>query len=261
MGSLSGKTALITGATGGLGREYAKRLMEEGADVVLSDLTTEELEKRKEKLDSRLADAPGNVRGHVAADVSTEDGCRLLYEKSSELAPGLDILINNAGVITYGHFHEVPPPRWEALMQVNLLAPMRLSHLFLKDMICRGAGHIVFTCSVAGFVATALGAPYSTSKFGLRGFAMAMAREVKPMGVNVTVVYPFWVKTKLLDSPSYGGAEVGKLPDFFVENPSRVVKAAVKGIKKKRLHVYPGPYAKLVWQAAKLCPFTSRQAH
>jgi short-subunit dehydrogenase len=81
------------------------------------------------------------------------------------------------------------------------------------------------------------------------------------MGVNVTVVYPFWVKTKLLDSPSYGGAEVGKLPDFFVENPSRVVKAAVKGIKKKRLHVYPGPYAKLVWQAAKLCPFTSRQAH
>ncbi len=260
MESLSGKTVLITGATGGLGKEYAKQLVEQGAGVILSDLTTEELERRKDKLEAKLPDAPGKVLGYAAADISTEDGCRLLYDKSRELAPELDILVNNAGVITYGYFHQVPPMRWEALMQVNLLGPMRLSHLFLKDMTHRGSGHIVFTCSVAGFVPTALGTPYSTSKFGLRGFAMAMAAEVKPMGVHVTVVYPFWVKTRLLDSPSYGAAEVGKLPDYFVENPSRVVKAAVKGIRKKKLHVYPGPYAKVVRQATRLYPFISRQA-
>ena len=92
-------------------------------------------------------------------DIASPQGCYDLYEKSSELAPEVDILINNAGIITYGDFPDVPQEKWEALMQVNLLAPMRLTYNFLPDMIKRGRGHLVFMSSVAGFVATSQGTP------------------------------------------------------------------------------------------------------
>ncbi|MFW6237131.1 MAG: SDR family NAD(P)-dependent oxidoreductase, partial [Desulfosudaceae bacterium] len=120
---------------------------------------------------------------------------------------------------------------------------------------------IVFMCSVAGFAATSLGTPYSASKFGLRGFAMALSGELKNKGVYVTIVYPSWVSTKLLASPDFGSAEVKPLPRIFAENPEKVIRASITGIRKNKHHVCPGLLAKLVWQGAKIRPIVSQQSH
>ena len=173
----------------------------------------------------------------------------------------IDILINNAGNINYGLFHEIPQDKYELLMSVNLLAPMRLTHLFLPHMVGRKSGQIVFMCSVAGYIPTSLGTPYSASKFGIRGFSMGLYGELKELGIAVTIIYPSWVNTKLLKSPEFGGASVGKLPDVLTEEPERVVKRAVKGISKQKLHVYPSLFSRTVWVGTKFWPIISKQAH
>jgi short-subunit dehydrogenase len=77
----------------------------------------------------------------------------------------------------------------------------------------------------------------------------------------VTIIYPSWVKTKLLESPEFGSAKVGRLSAILAENPAKVVAEAIRGIRRNKLHVRPGPFAKLVWHAAKARPIVSRQSH
>ncbi|MFP4040363.1 MAG: SDR family NAD(P)-dependent oxidoreductase [Desulfosudaceae bacterium] len=257
MKSLDGKTILITGAAGGLGQEYTRQLLALGARVILADVNEDALKTTAD----RLPRASGSIMGTIGADISGPEGCRRLYHAAGEIAPRVDLLINNAGLINYGYFWEIPADKCDTLIAVNLLAPMRLSRLFVPDMIRHGSGHIVFTCSVAGFAATALGTPYVTSKFGMRGFAMALSGEVREKGLNITIVYPSWVKTRLLDSPEFGSAEIKSLPSIFSEDPAKVVAASIRGIRKNRLHVCPGLFAKLVWQAARFRPVVSRQSH
>lgn len=257
MKSLQGTTILITGAAGGLGQEYARQLLALGARLILADLDQSALEE----MSGRLKEAPGKILSAVGADISGPNGCEQLYQETRKITPHLDMLINNAGLINYGYFWEIPPDKWEKLMDVNLMAPMRLCRLFVPDMIERGSGHIVFMCSVAGFAATSLGTPYSSSKFGLRGFAMGLSGEIKDKGVHTTIIYPSWVNTKLLNSSEFGSAELKALPSIFAENPVQVIRESIKGIRKNRLHVCPGLFAKIVWQAARAWPIVSRQSH
>jgi short-subunit dehydrogenase len=90
---------------------------------------------------------------------------------------------------------------------------------------------------------------------------MALSGELKGKGVDVTNIYPFWVKTNLLKSPEYGSAKINKLPSFFAGNPAKVIQEAIEGIRKRKLHVYPGMYAKIVFSASRWSPIVSKQAH
>jgi short-subunit dehydrogenase len=257
MKSLTGKTILITGAAGGLGQEYTKQLLNLGAHIILADLN----ELALKTISDQYKNKPGTILGVIEADISSRRGCETLYRTTKTITPHLDILINNAGIINYGYFWEIPYNRWEALININLLAPMWLSQLFLPDMVERKSGHIVFMCSLAGIAATSLGTPYTTSKFGMRGFAMALSGEMKDKGLQTTIIYPSWVKTKLLNSPEFGSAQVKSLSSFLTENPVKVIKESINGIRKNKLHVYPGLFAKIVSQFAKLRPLVSRQSH
>ncbi|MEW6079876.1 MAG: SDR family NAD(P)-dependent oxidoreductase [Thermodesulfobacteriota bacterium] len=257
MKSLKDNIILITGAAGGLGQEFARQLLALGAHLILTDLD----EKALAEISGGLRQASGKILGMIGADISGAKGCEQLHQEVQRIAPRVDMLINNAGLINYGYFWEIPADKWEKLMEVNLTAPMRLCRLFVPDMIARGDGHVVFICSVAGFAATSLGTPYSTSKFGLRGFAMGLSGELKDKGVRATIVYPSWVNTKLLRSPEFGAAAVKPLPSIFAEDPVKVIREAITGIRKNRLHVCPGLFAKIVWQAARVRPIVSRQSH
>lgn len=263
MKDLSGMRVLVTGAAGGMGREYARQLLDLGCSLILTDLDGERLAAVTREILEAQARPTGAIAGLIEADITQPDGCRGIYEKTIELAGGADMLINNAGVIAYGDFHELPQERWEALMQVNLLAPMRLTFLFLPGMIRQGRGHLVFMSSVAGFIPTAHGAAYSCSKFGLRGLGMALSGEVKDKGIQVTNVYPWWVATDMLRSPEYGSASIGRLPlpGIMTDRPGKVVREVIRGIRRNRLHVYPGPFAKGSWIASKVYPLISKQAH
>jgi short-subunit dehydrogenase len=263
MKDLHGRTVLLTGAAGGMGRQFATQLMELGCRVILTDYGAAKLRHTAREILEGDRAFPGSIAGLIEADLAGPQGCTEIFEKAGELAGDVDILINNAGTITYGDFHEVPPERWEGLMQVNLLAPMRLTHLFLPGMLSRGRGHLVFMSSVAGFIPTSQGTPYSCSKFGLRGFGMGLWGEVRTRGIDVTCVYPWWVMTDLLKSPEFGTAQVGRLPlpGLLADRPERVVREIVTAMRKGRLHCYPGIFAKGAWMVSRIVPLISRQAH
>lgn len=246
MTNLQNAVVLITGATGGFGQELTRQLLTLGSQLVLSDLDAAKLQAQA--IASQKEAKNGKVLTTIAADLSVPEASERLYARIKELDIMVDVLINNAGLGLYGRMDELPTDSWERLMQVNLLAPMRLSALFGRDAIARGSGHIVNISSLAGWVAPAGFGPYSSSKFGLRGFSEALAAEMRPHNVNVTAVYPFFSRTPILESLRYGELAKSKslLPDRWVTDPARVMKATIAGIQRDRLHVFPDRPARVI---------------
>ena len=169
MTQLKDAVVLITGAAGGFGQELTRQLLKAGSRLILTDLEVDILEQQVAGIQQETR--TGEVLACLVADLSTSEGCDLLYDQVQALNTPIDILINNAGIAVFGRMDEVPQQQWERLMYVNLLAPMRLSSLFVADMIARRSGHIVNISSAAGWIAIAGLTQYSTSKFGLRGFS------------------------------------------------------------------------------------------
>lgn len=238
MTQLNKAAVLITGAAGGFGQELTRQLLQAGSRLILTDRDPIVLQQQVAAL---REDLTGEVLAYLAADLSTIEGCDSLYKQVQTLAIPVDILINNAGVALFGRMDEVPAADWERLMQINLLAPMRLSSLFVAEMIARRSGHIVNISSVAGWAATAGLVHYSASKYGLRGFSEGLWDEVKPYNVRVTAVYPFFSRTPILQAKRYGAlaAEVEGLPDSLITDPAVVMRRTIQGIEQNRLHVFP----------------------
>lgn len=254
---LAGKVVLITGAWGGLGRTFARQLLASGATLILSDLREQPLALLAG--DGGLPDGwEQRVLGQVVADLNAADGPQRLYEACRAIAP-VDVVVHNAGLGCIGHFEDIPRDKLNLQLRVMLTAPMELTHLFLPDFLARGSGHFVFVSSVAGFIATSLGASYSAAKFGIRGFAMALAGEVRPRGVDVTIIYPFFTRTAILKSPTFGTARIPVMPRLFIDDPDKVIRTALHAVDRRWLHVRPGFYAKFMWQVQRFWPVTSTQ--
>lgn len=254
MAYLENKKILLTGATGGFGVEFVRQLLEKGAHLVLSSTNQERLSKIKAP-----AGSPGKIIGTVCADLSKPQNCETFYSDVTATAGQIDMIIHNAGILSYGFFHDTPVDSFYKLMQVNTLAPMHITSLFLQDMIKRRNGHIVFLSSVAGFIPASFEATYSVSKFAIRGFSMALYGELSELGISVTTIYPFWADTNILNSPSYGKKQIKRAPSFLIGSPENVVSSAIKGIEKRKLHVYPGFFTKVAWWINKVWPLIGKQ--
>jgi short-subunit dehydrogenase len=239
--SLNNTIVLITGAGGGFGQELTRQFVAAGSHVILSDVRAGMLRQAVAALadDAQHGSLSGKIIGFIEADLSDAKGAAALHQHCLRITPHLDILVNNAGLALTGVISDVPQAAWERLMQVNLLAPMRLTALFLPDMIARQSGHIVNMASVAGLIGGPQLAVYSAAKFGLRGFSEALAADVARYGIDVTAVYPFYARTPILESPQFGSAQAS-LPDWILYDPAFVVAEAIKGVRERRLHVYPG---------------------
>lgn len=258
-GNFNGKKVLLTGAAGGLGQEFTTQLLQEGAQLILTDIDEERLKSISENVFSSLKEPTGKIIQIIGADISTTEGCRSLYQRSIEIAHEFDYIIFNAGMLIYGDFHEVPEEKWEKLMSVNLLAPMRLTNLFLPQMLSKQKGHLVYLSSIAGVVGTIQSVSYSASKFGLRGFALSLAEEVKNRGINVTVVYPFWINTALLKMPVYGTLKPKNLRYFYIYPPDKIVRIILKSVKKGKRQVFPGIIPKVINFVNKFYPVVGSQ--
>lgn len=254
---LAGKVVLVTGAWGGLGRTFVRHLLASGARVIMSDMTERPLSDLPEGHELPKG-WEVRVLGQVVTDLNADDGARKLYEAAQAIAP-VDVVVHNAGLAFLGHYEDIPLEKMHLQMRVLLTAPMELTHLFLPDFLKRGSGQFVFIDSVAGFVATALGASYSAGKFGLRGFAMALSGEVRKRGVDVTIVYPFFTRTPILKVPAFGHAKIPVMPKIFINEPDDVIDTALKGMSDRALHVRPGFYSKFMWQALRFWPVVSTQ--
>ncbi|MBO3457668.1 SDR family NAD(P)-dependent oxidoreductase [Aetokthonos hydrillicola Thurmond2011] len=246
MTQLHKAVVLITGASGGFGQELTRQLLEAGSQLILTDIDEAILRERVEEIQSKVK--TGSVLACLGVDLSTREGCETLYHQVRTLDVSIDILINNAGIAVYGRMDEVPSEKWERLMQINLLAPMRLSTLFVADMITRQKGHIVNISSVAGWFGTDGLAHYAASKFGLRGFSEGLFNEVKDYNVKVTTVYPFFSRTPILLSERFGtlAKDAPVLPEHLITDPREVMRATIQGIVHNKLHVFPDRTAKTI---------------
>ena len=248
MTNVANKTVLITGAGGGFGRQLVRQFRTKGAKLILTDVTDQALL-------GVVDDAGDDLVASVAADLASQEGCDTVAElcTSRDVLP--DILVNNAGIGFAGRLDHAPRDHWESLMQLNLLAPMRLSNLLLPGMIERDSGHIVNVSSLAGWLGSRGLSAYCASKFGLRGFGMALAADLEGTGVNVTNIYPSFSQTAILDSPQFGYEERRTVPEYLISEPSDVVAQMIEGVRRNRLHVFPDKYARIIHYLSRFAPW------
>ena len=215
---LSGQTALVTGATGGIGNAIARALHRQGAAVKLSG-------RRAEVLES-LAGELGDRADVLPADLSTPEGVDDLAER----AGAVDVLVNNAALPGSGDLTDYSREEMDRALFVNLHAPVQLTHVLLPGMLERGRGHLVYIASISGKVPAGGASLYTATKFGIRGFAFSLHEELREKGVGVTTVFPGFIR----DAGMFADTEI-KLPaGAGTRTPDQVADGVLAGIATNR---------------------------
>ncbi len=190
MGRLDGKVALITGAARGQGAHEARRFVAEGASVVLTDVLVEE----GEAVAAELGDAARFVRH----DVTDEAGGSLALGVATDAYGRLDVLVNNAGVVSFGAVQDVAPDEFRRVLDINLVGAFLGIHRAAPVLAEAGGGSIVNISSVNGITGTPNTAAYVASKFGLTGLTKASAIDLAPWRIRVNSVHPGGVDTPMI---------------------------------------------------------------
>lgn len=190
--SLQGNVVLITGASSGFGEDAARLFAREGCIVVLAA-------RRVERLQSIAAEIrrEGGEAFAISVDVNERAAINQMTQTVLDRFGKIDILFNNAGFGAMDWFENVKPERHiEALIRVNLIGTMLVTHAVLPGMLKRRKGHIINMASVAGLIAAPLITTYAASKHGVRAFTDALRREVSPFGIKVSGIYPGPARTE-----------------------------------------------------------------
>jgi NAD(P)-dependent dehydrogenase (short-subunit alcohol dehydrogenase family) len=180
---LSGKTALVTGSTAGIGYAIAKGLTASGAAVVLNGRKQAGADAAVKRLAGEVAGA--KIRG-IGADVSTEEGCRALVAA----LPEVDILVNNAGIFEPKDFFEIPDADWSRFFEVNVMSGIRLSRAYLKGMLKRNWGRIIFISSESGLNIPTEMIHYGMTKTAQLAISRGLAKLTRGTAVTVNSVLP-----------------------------------------------------------------------
>jgi 3-oxoacyl-[acyl-carrier protein] reductase len=189
---LDGKSALVTGASGGIGEAIARALHAQGAKVVLSGTRLERLEKLGEDLGEGAFVCPADLRD--AAEPNA------LIEAAEQQAGPLHILVNNAGMTRDMLALRMSDLDWQAVLDIDLSAPFRLARAAVRGMLRRRAGRIINISSIVGVTGNAGQANYAAAKAGLIGMSKSLAQEVASRGITVNVVAPGFVETAMTDA-------------------------------------------------------------
>lgn len=243
------KTAVITGGAGGIAGELAPLLLRRGYRLILIDLEHTALE-------ARCVELAAEVRA-VQADLTLPADLERVASLIASTAD-LEVMVNNAGIIVPGDVSDLSFETMARHVNINLLAPMRVTQAALVPMKARGSGCILSIVSAAGVVALPGNAAYTASKFGLRGFLTALSQEVAAHGVRVRNIFPGAVDTPMLRfEATHGGSPLNFL-NKDVLTPRQVAEAAVSSMDHKALETYlpfsDGFTARLVGMAPGLMP-------
>ena len=193
MFDLTGKNALVTGASGGLGRAIAQTLHARGAKVVLSGTKQDALQALQAELGDRSFVAAGNLSDPAVP-------ATLIKEAEAQLGGGVDILVNNAGLTRDGLAIRMKDEDWDAVLNVNLSAAFRLTKATLKGMMSRRWGRIINITSIVGVTGNGGQANYAASKAGLIGMSKSLAQEMAPRNVTVNCIAPGFIVTAMTDA-------------------------------------------------------------
>ncbi len=192
---LSGKTALITGSTRGIGKATAYKLAQAGATVVVTGRNGE----RAKEVAKEIAQETGGQAFGVELDISSPESVEKAYKEINGAVGSVDILVNNAGITRDTLFLRMKPQDWEEVIRVNLTGTFLVTQRFLKDMLKKRWGRIVNVTSVVAFTGNVGQANYSSAKAGLVGFTKTLAKELASRNITVNAVAPGFIETDMTD--------------------------------------------------------------
>ncbi len=231
--SLRGKRALITGASSGLGADFARNLAGRDCHLVLTA-------RREEQLRALADDLTARHRVEVSViplDLAVPDAPQRLYDQLQAAGQTVDILINNAGLGIYGSFLEIPWERERAMLELDILALVHLTKLFARDMAARGGGHILQIASIGAYQPSPTYATYSAAKTFVLYFGEALAYELRGTGVTCTVLSPGVTQTEFLQV-------AGQTPSLYQRSvmmtSEQVVDIGIEAMLKGRPSVVAG---------------------
>ncbi|MFQ5400596.1 MAG: SDR family NAD(P)-dependent oxidoreductase [Anaerolineae bacterium] len=232
-----GPWALVTGASSGIGAELARQLAARGLNVAVAA-------RRKERLDvltNELERAHGVEARAIAVDLTAPDYLDVIESATNDIEIGL--LVNNAGSVVPGAFLKQGVDGRTRVVQLNVTAPMQLAHLFGQKMSRRGRGGILFVSSTSAFS----GAPYMANYAGTKAFILSLGEglhvELKPQGVDVTVLVPGPTRTEMVQSEGMDFSS--SMPDMMWMNADAVAAAGLNGLGRQRV-VVPGGMNKVM---------------
>lgn len=235
----TGRAALITGASSGIGIELARRLAGRGHDVVL----TARREDRLRALAAEIADSSGVRAEVIPCDLASGEERDALAGRIDELGLEVSILANNAGYGSGGSFTRLDREREVDMVRLNCEAVVDLSARYTPAMAERGEGAVLIVASVAAFQPLPTQATYGASKAFALSLAEALHTELGPKGLTVTALCPGPVRTEFFDVAGIDAAR--KIPDLVWVTPEQCADAAVEGLERGRRVVIPGTPAKL----------------
>lgn len=193
MFDLTGKKALVTGATGGIGGSVAKVLAASGAQLAISG-------SKQEKLDALNNDVFGGKATPIACDLSNLSGVEELIKQAEEKLGGIDILVCNAGVTRDNLALRMKDEEWQQVIDINLTASFRMTRAAIKGMMKRRFGRIIYVTSVVGWSGNPGQANYCASKAGLTGMSKSFAQEFASRNITVNCVAPGFIATAMTDA-------------------------------------------------------------
>lgn len=250
MTDFTSKTAFITGAASGIGLALTKEFLSRGAHVMMTDINAAELEK-----EAGILKAAGANIATCICDVSDAASVKAAADATIAAFGKVHIVVNNAGVSLAGPTGRVDLKDWQWIVDINLMGVVYGVEIFTPLIKSHGeGGHIINTASMAGHGAMATMGPYNATKFAVVGYSEALAQELSPQNIHVSVLCPTWIQTKIAESsdfrPSNTAAKDQKDSPFFqhikslVDNgmtPELYAKMVAEAAIKKQLYVFNDP--------------------
>ena len=192
MFDLTGKVALITGATGGIGTQIAKKMYAQGAILALTDMNMDKLKTLQSELGDRVF--------VYSANLTDSDSLKELVKNVEKDCGKIDILVNNAGITKDGLSMRMTDEQWQQVLDINLTAGFKLARAVIPGMMKRRSGRIISMASIVGVMGNAGQANYSASKAGLIAMSKCMAQELASRGITLNCVAPGFIKTPMTDA-------------------------------------------------------------
>jgi short-subunit dehydrogenase len=225
---LEGKRVLLSGATGGIGQAIAEELAGRGARLILSSRRQAELEELARSL-------PGEADGHqvLTADLAEAGAAEKLVEDAGDV----DALVANAALPASGKLDDFSSTEVHRAIRVNFESPILMARALSPKLVSKGEGHLVFISSLAGKVGSPRSALYSSTKFGLRGFAFGLREDMRPHGVGVSIVSPGFVR----GAGMWADADVEPPPMIGTTTPAKVARAVARAIERNRNEITVAP--------------------
>ena len=231
--NIEGSVALVTGSTRGIGRGIALKLAEHGAKLVINYRSNEDAAKSMEKVLSEM----GVDYAIIKADVSSFEEAGRLVKEALENFGMIDILVNNAGIFRATRFDELSWEEWDRIIKVNLYGVFNVTRWVVPHMIKRRKGVIINISSISSSIRSSKCMPYPgrvayvASKSGVKGFTLALARELAPYGIRVNAVAPGLIATELIKNVPSLDERVKEVPIGRVGKPEEIGEAVIFLVK------------------------------